>query len=1037
MVAPDLQPTTPWPSQGIPPTGQARPPVLLTGVSSPRIPGSSSPAPPAPSASWEELKRGRTLVREQVHPGSPGNSPPTSPYPIRGLTQCQPTCTVIRPQGPQPRWQQLPSQGVLACNSMALRRVRSADATLVRVCAVHSHPQETGKDSFAPAGVLRLLSPCRIRARVSEAKPPVTQGSPMPRAGSASTHAVRHTSPSRVASPWRMEFSEAVPAPWALQPPEAGAIRNIAIYTQPLDTTTMGFCKPHAGSAVIRPASPPYRVVPITTQAVSYSKFDLATFSQVLKPSKACAHSRARVSEAGALCNNRQDSPTTFLDPVSQQTGCPAPVRIKVEQVTANVDTGCDSNSTSGSKVPSVGVVVSPGLASTSSTSASSKPGHMLSSLGSTSLGSTSGEIPPLASAAVSATALTSTTSPSTTALSLFSAQAPVTTASSVSTLTPTETQLAMPPTVAPVQSAGTAVGSPPAVTATLSSRKSESLGQPSRCGKGAEDTDNHPERMSSTVSFAEAARRFCRSDGETGSLASSSPPVPDGDVDLERLDRPRGTGRGGRGTGAQGRGRGVGRKGRGALHRVQSSSSSSGAERNDWHRQSYFARVYGNESGDADPVQPQSSRARKEEDKVGQERRPGPSGPRHTHKPQRGRAGSPGSGRGGDGRGRGSRGRGRRGNAPQNSNDAEDSYPSAKMRKTMADLITSASEGPKVNLEEIGPQAENADNVVQPLSVLSGEALLKDVSVAFESGRRHSLSMLSSVLEESVQSSRMRITPNGSDSGLLHSPEEFGRLTAFNNDSGRSTSGVDLFNAAAENVVSPSNAMHPLRAEGGRTLFYQASQALPHKTLVTPHPRVPPLDDNGRALVEQLFFESMPRQNVIIDNIEHVVHEELLTRFLHRVSLERATVEATFHGTKSDSAEAIVEEGLSTSICSTGNYGFGAYVATNAGTAHQYADPDAQGKRFMCIVLVVVGSKISKGEARKQASTTTTDRLVNPIQYCFVDEDRLLVSHLITYRVHKGNGKRTGGGYQDPFEKALSNAIRRAGQRRKGRGMR
>ena len=103
---------------------------------------------------------------------------------------------------------------------------------------------------------------------------------------------------------------------------------------------------------------------------------------------------------------------------------------------------------------------------------------------------------------------------------------------------------------------------------------------------------------------------------------------------------------------------------------------------------------------------------------------------------------------------------------------------------------------------------------------------------------------------------------------------------------------------------------------------------------------------------------------------------------------------------------------------------GLGQTLGAHAGVAHQYADPEPKGAstglRCMCVVLVNIGSSIVKGKEGMESAVTAVDRVVNPTQYCFVDETRILVSHVITYRVTGGARKRIGGGWFDPFAKKL-----------------
>eukprot|EP00929_Paragymnodinium_shiwhaense_P020805 TRINITY_DN13748_c0_g1_i1.p1 TRINITY_DN13748_c0_g1~~TRINITY_DN13748_c0_g1_i1.p1 ORF type:complete len:865 (-),score=149.71 TRINITY_DN13748_c0_g1_i1:45-2447(-) len=237
----------------------------------------------------------------------------------------------------------------------------------------------------------------------------------------------------------------------------------------------------------------------------------------------------------------------------------------------------------------------------------------------------------------------------------------------------------------------------------------------------------------------------------------------------------------------------------------------------------------------------------------------------------------------------------------------------------------------------------------------------------------------------------------------------------------------------AMKNIPADTKAMHPERAEAGRDLLVGTSEIhAKHERGESPPPLlrdptgasllVPEYSNQDLLMVERQFFDSMPLEHVQIERVASVINSRLVERFLERVAAQKACVEATFHG-------------LLTDDCGTACYGHGVYVGTHAGVAHQYAAPDAEGQRFMCVVLVVVGNEVVKGEQGKYSSVTAVDRLVNPTQYCFVDEDRLLVSHLITYRVTGGELQRTGGGWRDPFQEKLSLAMRRAagGRRRKG----
>lgn len=230
---------------------------------------------------------------------------------------------------------------------------------------------------------------------------------------------------------------------------------------------------------------------------------------------------------------------------------------------------------------------------------------------------------------------------------------------------------------------------------------------------------------------------------------------------------------------------------------------------------------------------------------------------------------------------------------------------------------------------------------------------------------------------------------------------------------------------ALTEMVVTAPNARHPERADVGRSLL----QGLLDETKVNEW-------DCTKEDIKRLFFDSMPENCVKIDRIDEVAKPHIMERFSKRVSEAPCSVEATFHGTRANLVDSIMEKSLSPSKCSTGAYGIGAYVGAHAGTAHQYADPDESGLRHMCVVLVVVGGDAVQGQKEVLASSTGMDRLFNPTQYCFVDESRLYVSHVITYHVTNSDRIRIGGGYYDPFEVTLKGAVSRAAKTENAAGI-
>lgn len=238
---------------------------------------------------------------------------------------------------------------------------------------------------------------------------------------------------------------------------------------------------------------------------------------------------------------------------------------------------------------------------------------------------------------------------------------------------------------------------------------------------------------------------------------------------------------------------------------------------------------------------------------------------------------------------------------------------------------------------------------------------------------------------------------------------------------------------SAIGNVVPGCDAKHPGRASAGFLLMQRLKDHLEAHNRQSSSQQAaedqPLQSDDGSEIVRRLFLDSMPEACVEIESIRPMVQVHLLKRFLKVVAEERASVEATFHGTRLESLRGVWEKGLLPDMCAIGAFGKGSYVATHAGIAHQYAFADRRGYKYMCVVLTVPGSKAIKGRIGEEPSVTAMDRLSNPTQYCLVDGARLYVSHVITYRVTNNFGGRVGGGWEDPFQKALSTAVLRSAQ--------
>lgn len=242
------------------------------------------------------------------------------------------------------------------------------------------------------------------------------------------------------------------------------------------------------------------------------------------------------------------------------------------------------------------------------------------------------------------------------------------------------------------------------------------------------------------------------------------------------------------------------------------------------------------------------------------------------------------------------------------------------------------------------------------------------------------------------------------------------------------STSTKVLFDDAMRMRVGTVDARNPLRAHAGGAVLRSARDVLTKGGLSI---------NSGSSNVSRLFLDSMPEALVKIESIQQLMHPDLLRRFLQKVASGHNSVEATFHGASAEHIDHIMQEGLNPACGIIGAYGQGAYVGTHAGVAHQYATPDSTGLHHMCLILVVVGSTVVKGKPGETPAATAMDSKINPTQYCFIEEDRLLASHVITYRVNGASQKRIGGGWDDPFARKLSAAVLRSGRLVKKSGKR
>jgi len=181
------------------------------------------------------------------------------------------------------------------------------------------------------------------------------------------------------------------------------------------------------------------------------------------------------------------------------------------------------------------------------------------------------------------------------------------------------------------------------------------------------------------------------------------------------------------------------------------------------------------------------------------------------------------------------------------------------------------------------------------------------------------------------------------------------------------------------------------------------------------------------RTVIENLFFDSIPRQHVMILGIENVANPVASKRFLQHIKEENLHVGVTFHGAQPEHVEGIMREGILPED-------WQANIGAHAGLAHLHAEADQRGRRFLCVLLTAIShaagdQRQPRSGSPKLGEVNAMDRLTNQTYYGPVGEDRILVSHIITYGVCGGNRKRLGGGgFDDPFLRRLNSAVQRTG---------
>eukprot|EP00928_Gymnodinium_smaydae_P029892 TRINITY_DN22386_c0_g1_i1.p1 TRINITY_DN22386_c0_g1~~TRINITY_DN22386_c0_g1_i1.p1 ORF type:complete len:783 (+),score=109.83 TRINITY_DN22386_c0_g1_i1:97-2349(+) len=164
--------------------------------------------------------------------------------------------------------------------------------------------------------------------------------------------------------------------------------------------------------------------------------------------------------------------------------------------------------------------------------------------------------------------------------------------------------------------------------------------------------------------------------------------------------------------------------------------------------------------------------------------------------------------------------------------------------------------------------------------------------------------------------------------------------------------------------------------------------------------------DDEEFTLAEELFFESMPRENVDALQVRSVGQEHLRQRFLETVRADGRSgwprVRVAWHlpGTMGAS-QAIMENGIccDEEHCACGRYGRGGYVALSAAKANAYADSAGEGgARQLFMVLALPDADVVLGERGVRPAKTAADLPANPTEFCFVDAARLYCVFLLSY---------------------------------------
>lgn len=164
---------------------------------------------------------------------------------------------------------------------------------------------------------------------------------------------------------------------------------------------------------------------------------------------------------------------------------------------------------------------------------------------------------------------------------------------------------------------------------------------------------------------------------------------------------------------------------------------------------------------------------------------------------------------------------------------------------------------------------------------------------------------------------------------------------------------------------------------------------------------------DEVTTLVEEAFFESLPRGNVADLTIEMIGDDAKRRLFQQRVRDDGhgawGRVRVAWHMAGNAEAAASIAAGgirCDEEHCACGRYGLGGYVALTAAKANAYADSLGKGGfRRVFLVLALPDDAPVLGEKGVRPERTATDCCSCPTEYCFVDPARLCCVCALTYR--------------------------------------